>query len=374
MKKDYYELLGVSRDAGEEEIKRAYYSLAKKYHPDMNPENRKEAEEKFKEISEAYEVLMDKEKRRLYDTYGYEGVSQRFGPQGFTWQDFTHADVFRDIFGDFDLDDLFSSIRGGGSIFDIFERTKRRRKETGGNIRIRLFLSLEEFASGAEKDVIISRQERCDSCGGRGGKGSATCSKCKGSGQVKEVTRSIFGSFVQVYTCPECGGEGKVVKETCSQCRGSGRVKKERRIKIKIPAGISSNHYLTLPGEGNYGREGRGDIIVEVVEKEHPLFLRAGNDLITELPISYAVAVLGGEIEVPTLSGKTKITIPPGVQEGENIRLKGLGIRGLDGKKGDLIVKAKIYIPRKVSERERELLKELAKVSSPLPPPRRPTA
>ncbi len=370
MKKDYYEILGVDRDASEEEIKRAYYSLAKKYHPDMNPGNRKEAEEKFKEISEAYEVLMDKEKRRLYDAYGHEGVSQKFGPGGFTWDKFTHTDVLRDIFGDFD--DLFSHLRRGGSIFDIFETTKARREGVGRNIRIRLFLSLEEIASGVEKELLVNREERCGVCSGKGGKGSISCSRCRGSGQVKEVSRSIFGSFVQVYTCPECEGQGKVIKEVCSQCGGRGTVKVARRIKVKIPAGISNSHYLTLPGEGHYGREGVGDIIVEVVEKEHPLFIRVDNDLVTEMPISYATACLGGEIEVPTLFGPKTVEIPSGIQSGENIRLKGLGLKGLDGRKGDIIIKVKIHIPRKVSEKEKALLREMAKVSSPPPPPKRP--
>uniref|UniRef100_A0A7C3YPB0 Chaperone protein DnaJ n=1 Tax=candidate division WOR-3 bacterium TaxID=2052148 RepID=A0A7C3YPB0_UNCW3 len=371
-KEDYYELLGVRRDATEEEIKRAYYALAKKYHPDMNPDNRKEAEEKFKKISEAYEVLMDKEKRKLYDTYGHEGVSQKFSPGGFQWQDFTHADVFKDIFGDFDFDDFFSRIRSGGSIFDIFDELKVKKRETGKNIRIRMFLTLEEIAQGCEKEVTVARFEKCSTCGGKGGKGSAICPRCKGSGQVKEVSRNFFGSFVQLYTCPECEGSGRVIKEVCSHCGGSGRVKVTRKIKIKIPAGISPAHYLTLPGEGHYGSGGSGDIIVEVQEKEHPLFLRKGNDLITEMPISYAIACLGGEIEVPTLAGPRRVQIPPGIQDGENIRLKGLGIKGLDGKKGDIIVRVRIHIPRRLTEREKELLRELGKVSEPTPPPTKP--
>ncbi len=371
MKKDYYELLGVRRDATEEEIKKAYYTLAKKYHPDMNPQNRKEAEEKFKEVSEAYEVLVDKEKRKLYDLYGHEGVSQKFSPGGFQWQDFTHADVFRDIFGDFDFEDLFSNLRSGGSIFDFFEK-KGKRKETGGNIRISLSLTLEEIARGKELDVVLSRYERCETCQGKGGKGTITCPHCRGRGEVREQSRSIFGSFIQVYTCPECGGTGRVTKDVCEKCSGAGRVKSQKRVRIKIPAGISTNHFLTLPGEGHYGPAGKGDIIVEVKEKEHPLFIRKGNDLITELAISYAMAILGGEIEVPTLDGKKRVEIPPGITQGENIRLKGMGIKGLDGKKGDLIVQVKIHIPRKITERERELLRELAKITAPPPPPTRP--
>ncbi|MEO0115909.1 MAG: molecular chaperone DnaJ [candidate division WOR-3 bacterium] len=374
-KEDYYELLGVSRNATEEEIKRAYYALAKKYHPDLNPNNRKEAEEKFKKISEAYEVLMDKEKRRLYDTYGHEGVSQKVYPGGFSWDKFTHTDVFRDIFGDFDFDDFFSRLRTGGSIFDIFDELRvKKREPTGKNIRVRLFLTLEEIANGCEKEVAVGRYEKCNTCGGKGGKGNATCLRCKGTGQVKEVSRSVFGSFVQVYTCPECGGTGRVIKEICKECEGSGRMKVSRRLKIKIPAGISPSHYLTLPGEGHYGPGGSGDIIVEVAEKEHPVFLRKGNDLITEMAISYPIACLGGEIEVPTLSGPKKVEVPPGIQSGENIRLKGLGIKGLDGRRGDIIVKVKVYVPRRVSVKEEEILRELEKFSSPPPPPKRPEA
>ncbi|MEO0102441.1 MAG: molecular chaperone DnaJ [candidate division WOR-3 bacterium] len=371
-KEDYYELLGVSRNATEEEIKRAYYALAKRYHPDMNPDNRKEAEEKFKKISEAYEVLMDKEKRKLYDTYGHDGISQKVYPGGFSWDKFTHTDVFRDIFGDFNFDDFFSRLRTGGSIFDIFEGVRTKKRETGKNIRVRLFLTLEEIANGCEKEVTVARYEKCDFCLGKGGKGTTVCSRCKGTGQVKEVSRSGFGSFIQVYICPECEGSGERIKEVCTKCAGSGRMKVSRRLKIKIPAGISSSYYLTLPGEGHYGVGGPGDIIVEVSEKEHPIFLRKENDLITEMAISYPLACLGGEIEVPTLSGPKKVQIPAGVQSGENVRLKGFGIKGLNGKRGDIIVRVKVYVPRRISKKEEEILRELGKISSPPPPPKRP--
>ncbi|MEO0088031.1 MAG: DnaJ C-terminal domain-containing protein [candidate division WOR-3 bacterium] len=369
-KKDYYEILGVSRNATKEEIKQAYRRLAKKYHPDMNPHNRKEAEEKFKEISEAYEVLMDDEKRKLYDLYGHEGLSQKFGPSGFTWEHFTHADEWRDIFGSsFDPFDFLRRFFEEETIFDFWEpKTKeRKRKPVGGNIRVKMKLTLEDIAEGREKTFELERYEKCPDCEGIGGKGKTTCSVCKGKGEIQQIQRTAFSQIIKITTCPHCGGNGKVVKELCKTCGGSGRIKKKKIFKIKIPQEITDKNHLILKGEGHYGEGGKGDIIIEFEELPHPLFLRQGTDLMVEVPIHYTTALIGGEIEVPTLEGNKKIKISPGVRDGQIIRIKGLGLKG-QNISGDLLVKIKIFFPTRLSEEEKRLLEELKKISLESPP------
>ncbi|MEO0072950.1 MAG: molecular chaperone DnaJ [candidate division WOR-3 bacterium] len=376
-KRDYYEILGVSRNATTEEIKSAYRRLAKQYHPDMNPQNKKEAEEKFKELSEAYEVLVDPEKRKLYDMYGHEGVSSRFSPGGFQWRDFTHAEDLRDIFGDiFDFSRIFDDLREG-SIFDLFtNRTTSRTtsRSRGRDIHVRLFLSLEEIAEGATKEITFSRYERCDTCRGIGGSEYTTCPVCRGSGQHRQVSRSVFGQFIQITTCPECGGEGKVIRNKCPRCQGEGRVRVERTLRVNIPAGVTTGNYISLRGEGHYGPGGKGNVIIEIAEKEHPLFLRQGDDIVVEVPISVTTAVLGGEIEVPTLQGSRKVKIPAGVQHGEVIRVKNLGLKRTSGGRGDLLVRIAIHVPKTISTTEKNLYKELEKLrTETIPGPRKPT-
>lgn len=375
-KRDYYEVLGVSRNATTDEIKQAYRRLAKQYHPDMNPDNRKQAEEKFKELSEAYEVLVDEEKRRLYDQYGHEGVSQRFSPGGFQWRDFSHAEDLKDIFGDiFDFSSIFRDFNEG-SIFDLFTRSPSRRaraRSRGGDIHVRLRLSLEEIAEGTTKEIAFSRFEKCDACKGIGGSGTTVCPVCQGSGEKRQVSRSMFGQFVQISTCPECNGEGKVIKTRCAKCIGEGRIRVNRTLKVNIPAGVSTGNYIPIRNEGHYGAGGRGDVIIEIEEKEHPLFARSGDDIIVELPISITTATLGGEINVPTLNGNKKIKIPAGVQPNEIIRLRGFGIKKLNGGRGDELVKIIVHIPKHISNQERQLLSELEKIRSEnIPEPRKP--
>lgn len=373
-KKDYYEILGVSRNATKEEIKQAYRRLAKKYHPDMNPENRKEAEEKFKEISEAYEVLMDDEKRKLYDLYGPEGVSQKFGPSGFTWEHFTHADEWRDIFGSsFDPFDFLRRFFEEETIFDLWERpVKEKKRKVGSNIRVKMKLTLEDIAEGKEKTFELERYEKCSECEGTGGKGKVICSVCKGKGEIQQIQKSVFGQIIKITTCYNCGGTGKVIRETCKTCGGIGRIKKRKIFKIKIPKEITENNYLILKGEGHYGEDGKGDIIIEFEEVPHPLFLRKGLDLIVEVPIHYTTALIGGEIEVPTLEGNRKIKINPGVRDGEIIKIKGWGLKS-SNTRGDLLVKIKIFLPKHLSEEEKKLLETLKKISYESPPqPRRP--
>ncbi|MEO0069899.1 MAG: DnaJ domain-containing protein, partial [candidate division WOR-3 bacterium] len=261
-KRDYYEVLGVSRNATPEEIKSAYRRLAKEYHPDRNPNNRLEAEEKFKELSEAYEVLADPEKRRLYDAYGHEGVSTQFGPGGFDFRrHFTHEEDLADIFSD--LFRGFGTGGGTGSIFDLLfgtETARTTRTARGRNIVIRLRLNLEEIANGANKEIKFSRYEVCPECQGVGGSGRTICPTCHGQGRIKRQTSSFFGQFVQVSTCPDCGGSGERVRNQCRRCDGTGRVKESRTLKVKIPAGVSSETPIVLNNEGHWGPSGPGDV------------------------------------------------------------------------------------------------------------------
>ncbi len=374
-KRDYYEILGVSKTATADEIKQAYRRLAKQYHPDMNPNDRKGAEEKFKELSEAYEALIDPNKRQLYDQYGHEGVSQRFSPGGFQWQDFSHAEDLKDVFGDFDLSSIFRGI-GGGSIFDLFtggRETTRSRKARGHDIHIRIRLTLEETAEGTTKEISFSRFEKCESCKGAGGSGATTCPSCNGSGERKHVSRSMFGQFIQVSPCPECKGEGQVIKNKCSNCSGEGRVRVERTIKVNIPAGVQTGNYIPLRGEGHYGPGGRGNVIIEVEEKEHPLFVRSDDNIVLEAPISITTAMMGGDMEIPTLNGRKKIKVPAGIQSGEIIRVKGSGIKRMNGGHGDELVRIVVHIPKHLSNQEKQLLHEWERIrTESVPEPRKP--
>lgn len=374
-KRDYYEILGISKNAKADEIKQAYWKLARQYHPDMNPNDRKGAEEKFKELSEAYEALIDPDKRKLYDEYGHEGVSQRFSPGGFQWQDFSHADDLKDVFGDFDLSSIFRGF-GESSIFDLFtsgRETARTRKTRGHDIHIRLRLTLEEIAEGTTKEISFSRYERCETCKGVGGSGATTCSTCNGSGEKKHVSRSVFGQFIQVSPCPDCKGEGQVIKNKCPKCSGDGRIRTERTIKVAIPAGVQTGNYIPLRGEGHYGPGGRGNVIIEVEEKEHPLFIRSEDNIILEAPISITTAVIGGELNIPTLDGRKKIKIPAGIQSGEIIRVKGGGIKRLNGGHGDELVKIVVHIPKHLSNQEKSLLNEWERIlTESVPEPRKP--
>lgn len=371
-KRDYYEVLGVSREATADEIKSAYRRLAKEYHPDRNPDNRAEAEEKFKELSEAYEVLADSEKRRLYDTYGHEGVSGRFGPGGFDFRrDFTHTDDLADIFGD-----ILHGFGAGTSLIDLLfgSPTRSRGRSRGGDVRIKVSLTLEEIADSVTKEISFSRYEACPDCSGQGGTGRQVCPTCQGQGQVQRRSSSFFGQFIQLASCPACGGEGSRVKEPCRKCDATGRVRKQRTLRVRIPAGVASGNYLPLHNEGHFGPGGKGDVIVEIEEKEHPLFLRRGDDIVTELPISIATAALGGRVKVPTLKGEKDLEIPAGTQSGTILRIRGAGIRHLEGGVGDELVRVVVHIPHRLSREEKNLLRKLEESrSEPLPGPRRPS-
>lgn len=358
IKRDYYEILGVSKNATPEEIKAAYRRLAKKFHPDMNPDNKQESTEKFKEISEAYEVLMDPEKRSLYDKYGHEGVSGKFRGGDFSWEDFSHFGDIEDIFGDF--------LRG--SIFDIFgEGTTRRRTrvgEPGGDIKVVIPLTLNEIATGTEKEIKLKKFVKCNACNGTGGK-LQTCPNCNGTGEIRRAQRSFLGEFITRTTCPTCRGDGQIVKEPCRICHGEGRVKEERKIKIKIPSGVSTGNYITLRGEGHQGRRNGppGNVIVLFEEKLDEKFKRDGLDIRTKIFITFKIAVLGGEVEIPTLNGKKKISIQPGLQSGSILRFKGEGIKNIEGTRiGDLLVEVNVYVPKKINSRAKSLIEELDKI------------
>jgi len=356
-KRDYYEILGVNRNATKEELRKAYRKLAMQYHPDRNPNN-KEAEEKFKEAAEAYDVLNDDEKKARYDRFGHEGIKGGYSP-GFT-------DV-NDIFSH------FSDIFGGSSIFDDFfggtQRTRTRRRSAGtpgSDLRITLKLTLEEIAAGAAKKVKVKKQIKCDQCGGSGaeaGTSTKTCPVCQGSGEVKSVSRSVFGQFVNITTCNNCNGEGVVVDVPCKKCMGEGRINDESTIKINVPPGVHEGSYMTLRGEGNAGKKNgpAGDIIVVFQELPHEYFMRDGDDIIYNLYISFPDAALGVEVEVPTLNGKALLKIDPGTSPGKLLKMRDKGIRHLNqGGSGDQIVRVNIEIPKRLSSKEKELLKELA--------------
>ncbi len=356
-KRDYYSVLGVGRNASEEELKKAYRTLAKKYHPDMNPGN-KDAEEQFKELNEAYEVLSDPKKRAAYDRFGHaaQGGANGFGGfpgfeggvEGFS----SMGDVFEDLLGGF-----FGGRRGAG----------RRTRAPGEDLHYGLTLSLEEAATGGERKIEFERMERCDTCEGSGAKPGTkpqTCPDCGGHGQVQ----ISHGFFAISRTCPRCRGRGTIVSNPCSRCRGTGRMKIERSLNVNIPAGIDSGMRVRLGGEGEPGDPGapRGDLYLDITVRPHELFARNGADIIVELPIPITLAAGGGEVEVPSLNGVGRLKIPAGTQSGQIFRLKGLGLPNVERRgQGDMLVRVTVEIPRKLTSRQKELLKEFERESSP---------
>jgi molecular chaperone DnaJ len=348
--RDYYEILGVPRSANKDEIKKAYRKLAIQFHPDKNKGN-KESEEKFKEATEAYEVISDDEKRKLYDQYGKAGLGAGGGGAGYGYRAYTD---FSDIFGDFG--DAFSDFFGGGGA--------RGGAKRGTDLRYNIELTLEDAALGKDLKIEIPKQETCDSCGGSGAeKNSAvtTCSMCQGKGQVYRTT----GFFTVNTTCPQCGGAGKIIKSPCKVCHGSGLTEKRKTLNIKIPAGVESGSRIRVSGEGEAGPRGgaNGDLYIVTHIKKHEVFEREGNDLVVKNSIPVTTAILGGEIDVPTIEGKkVKMKIPPGTESGQIFRLKGKGMPYLGGYgKGDQHVIIQVSIPKDLSRRAKELVGELAK-------------
>jgi molecular chaperone DnaJ len=355
-KRDYYEVLGVQKNASKDEIKDAYRKLAMQYHPDRN--KAPDAEEKFKEISEAYAVLSDDEKRQQYDMLGHAGFDQRY-----TTEDIFRGADFNSIFRDlgFGFGDLFRHFFGGGFGGGFGERINR-----GQDLAYDLEITLEEAARGTEKEIQVPRTEKCDVCNGSGaapGTSPRTCPRCNGAGKIQHMRRSNFAMYVQVTPCPTCRGKGTLIDSPCKNCRGTGVVKRRRRISVKIPPGIDEGYQLRLRGEGEMAPNGgsTGDLYVLVHILPHEFFVREGDDLLHVLMIGYPQAALGAEVSVPTLDGSANVKIQPGTQPGEIIRLKGKGMPRFRGYgKGDLLVRVGISVPEKLTPQERTLLEQLA--------------
>jgi molecular chaperone DnaJ len=364
-KRDYYEILGLKKNATLDEIKKAYRELALRYHPDRVPaEQKKEAEEKFKEISEAYAVLSDSGKRALYDQYGHAGIDQKYAYEDiFKGADF--SSVFQDL-GDFGFGGgLFDEIFGdlGFDIFGGRTRSRSGRMRRGRDLEVTMDITLEEVASGTEKTITLPRYEICAKCSGSGAKPGtkkAVCPQCKGSGRT--VVSSGFFQLAQ--TCSRCGGEGSVIQTPCPDCRGEGRTKITRKIKVKVPAGVHTGSHLRVRGEGEAGTAGRGDLYVNIEVRPHPVFERHDNDILTEIIISLPKAILGGEAEAPTLNGKVSMKVPAGTQSGKIFRLKEKGIPDLHGRgNGDELIRVNVEIPTHLTAQQRNMIEEFARLS-----------
>ena len=360
-KHDYYEVLGVSRHSTQDEIKKAYRKLALEHHPDRNPNN-KEAEEHFKEAAEAYEVLSNEEKRRRYDQFGHEGMRPGYDYRGFT-----------------DMDDIFSAFSDifgggfGGTIFDeMFETGRKRTRRTstgtpGSDLKVRVRLTLEEIATGTEKKLNVKKWKKCDVCDGSGartGSSYATCPVCQGKGEIRQVSRTVFGQMVNISTCQNCGGEGRILRYMCRNCGGEGRVQGETMIKVNIPGGVADGNYIPLRGQGNTGRRGgpAGNLIVYIEEVPHPVFIRNGDDVILDLLISFPQAAMAAEVEVPTLTGRARLKIEPGTQSGRVLRMREKGIPHLNSYgRGDQLIRVNVWVPKKLTRRENAILEELSR-------------
>ncbi len=353
-KRDYYEILGIDKNASPEDIKRAYRKLAKQHHPDVN-ENKEESSEKFKEASEAYSVLSDENKRKQYDMFGHSAFDPAAGGAGFGG--------FEDFMGGFG--DIFDSFFGGG--FGGGRTARRNGPVRGSDLRAEVSITFEEAAFGTAKEIQLNKNVTCESCGGTGAKigtETKTCSVCGGTGQIRQQRNTAFGSFVNVVDCPDCGGKGTIIGDPCPDCSGRGIQKKLKKLKFNIPAGIDDSQILTLRGEGAAGQRGgpAGDLQIYIYVEPHKFFKREGYDLYLEMPVSFADAALGADLVVPTLEGKAKYKINEGTQTGTVFRLKDKGIQYLNSnKKGSLYVSIKVEVPKKLSEKEKTLLKEFDK-------------
>ena len=376
-KRDYYEVLGVNKNATEDELKKAYRKLAKKYHPDANPDNKAEAEAKFKEVNEAYETLSDTQKRRMYDQFGPDG------PQGFNGAGgpfgggngyYSYTSSGFDGFGDFgDLGDIFSSFFGGG--FGGKTNRKQSGPRKGADLNLHLDITFEESFLGVEKEIVITRNETCSTCHGTGAKPGTNpmkCPNCKGTGQIKQVQNTILGQVQTTRTCPECHGTGEIIKEPCENCRGKGTVRKQPKIRVRIPAGIDNDQTVVLRGEGDPGEKGgpNGDLYITVRIKRHSIFTRKGNNVLCDIPITITQATLGGELEIPMVDGtKERYKIPEGTQTGTKFTIRNKGFKSVNSSSvGDFVFTVVVQTPKKLSKEQRELLVELAKTMNEQPP------
>ena len=366
-KRDYYEVLGVEKSASDAELKKAYRKLAMKYHPDQNPGD-KAAEERFKEVNEAYEVLSDPEKKARYDQYGFAGVDPNFNPgfggggAGFGFGDL--GDIFGDFFGG------FGGFGGGSS-------ARRNAPQKGQNVMAQVEITFEEAAFGVEKEITVPVVEDCAKCHGTGcadGAAPETCSNCNGTGTVRTTRQTAFGTFTQQSACPKCGGTGSIIKNPCPTCKGKGKVRRNKKLSVQIPAGIDHGQSVRVRGEGNVGSNGgpRGDLLVTVAVKKHKLFQRDGANVLCEMPITFTQAALGADIEVPTLDGKVRYHVPEGTQTGTTFRLKGKGMYYVGYKtRGDQYVTVVVETPTNLTKEQKELLRKLESVTDDDAQPKR---
>jgi molecular chaperone DnaJ len=366
-KRDFYEILAIAKGASEEEVKKAYRKVAMQFHPDRNPGD-KEAEAKFKEATEAYEVLRDADKRARYDQFGHAGVGSPGQQQAYDASGFDLADALRAFMRDFGaggdsgFEDMFGGGGGGG---------RSRGPSRGDDLQVRLPLTLEEIAAGVEKKIRVKHLKRCGTCDGRGGKGEKSCTQCGGRGQVRRVQQTMFGQFVNVTACPRCEGEGSIVSEPCKTCGGDGRASETETVSVKVPAGVANGNYIPLRGLGDAGRRSgpAGDLIVLIEEKAHEVFERRADDLYLEMPVSFTTLVLGGRIDVPLLGDHTHgIDVQAGSASGHVVRVRGKGLPGLRGGKGDMLVRLLVWVPNKLPGAEKKLLEELRKGEGLKPP------
>ncbi|MDO5557671.1 MAG: molecular chaperone DnaJ [Clostridia bacterium] len=372
-KRDYYEVLGVDKNASNEELKKAYRKLAKKYHPDANMDNKKEAEIKFKEVNEAYETLSDEQKRRMYDQFGPDGPSGfgGFGGQNAGGYSYSYSSGF-DGFGGFDdLGDIFSSFFGGGR----GRSSRNSGPKKGADLRYRMDITFEEAFSGVEREIVISRNETCNTCKGDGAKpGSSvvTCNVCGGRGVVTQIQNTILGQVQTQKTCGNCHGTGKVIQEPCIDCKGKGTVRKQAKIKVKVPAGIDDAQTLVIRNEGEPGEKGapKGDLYIEIHLKRHSIFSRKGNNVFCEIPITFTQATLGADLQIPMVNGqKVSYKIPEGTQTGTKFTIKNKGFKQVNSNyEGDYIFTVIVQVPKRLNKEQRDLLTQLAKTMNEQPP------
>lgn len=369
-KRDYYEVLGVDKNVSDEELKKAYRKLAKKYHPDANPDNKKEAEAKFKEVSEAYEVLSDKQKRTMYDQFGHNGPTGFAGGNSGEYYSYNGAG-----FEGFDASDIFSSFFDGLG-FDFGRGSKRQNvARKGADIVYNMELTFEEAYSGVEKKISVNRNEECKSCSGTGAKSGTTpvtCTTCNGTGQIRQTVTTILGQMQTSRTCSTCSGTGKIIKEPCSECKGKGKIRKTVDIDVKIPEGIDNEQILTVREQGELGENGapRGDIKIVIRIKRHSIFKRQGDHVLCDIPVTFTQATLGAELEIPMVDGtKEKYKIPEGTATGTKFVIRNKGFKNVNnGWKGDYIFTVNVQVPKKLTQEQRNLLVELAKTMNEQPP------
>ena len=367
-KRDYYEVLGVEKSASDAELKKAYRKLAMKYHPDQNPGD-KAAEERFKEVNEAYEVLSDPEKKARYDQYGFAGVDPNFNP-GF-------GGGGAGGFGFGDLGDIFGDFFGGFGGFGGGSSARRNAPQKGQNVMAQVEITFEEAAFGVEKEITVPVVEDCAKCHGTGcadGAAPETCSSCNGTGTVRTTRQTAFGTFTQQSACPKCGGTGSIIKNPCPTCKGKGKVRRNKKLSVQIPAGIDHGQSVRVRGEGNVGSNGgpRGDLLVTVAVKKHKLFQRDGANVLCEMPITFTQAALGADIEVPTLDGKVRYHVPEGTQTGTTFRLKGKGMYYVGYKtRGDQYVTVVVETPTNLTKEQKDLLRKLENVTDDDAQPKR---